>query len=299
MLYPWLEQTQQQLVKSVNANRFHHGQLFYGLPGVGKQVMVEQLANALLCLQPNSLTPCGQCKSCYLNQANTHPDKRVISVEGQSIGVDEIRSVSDFMSQSAAQNGAKVVVINDCHKMTTAAANALLKTLEEPSQRRYLLLTTSELAQLPATILSRCAKTDIVVKSPELATTWLGSIIDSQQYPWLDLFYAQPLLVSHWQNNDLLETVDKLYKFATSLKDSHNFSSLASILSKQPALTSVFILFLNAHLKAQLLNGLSFDAYQNIQLAVTEFLQNSTQVLGLNLSLAISRLAYSLQKNIN
>lgn len=299
MVYPWLEQTKQQLVKSFNAGRFHHGQLFYGLPGVGKQAMVEQLANSLLCLQSTNLSPCGQCKGCHLNQAATHPDKRVISVEGQSIGVDDIRSVSDFMNQSAAQNGAKVVVINDCHKMTTAAANALLKTLEEPSKQRFLLLTTSQLNQLPATILSRCAKMDIVVKSPQLAAQWLGSVIDNKQYQWLDLFYAQPLLVSHWQDNDLLETVDSLYKFATGLKDSHNFSNLANILSKQPALISVFILFLNAHLKAQLLNGLSFDAYQNIQLAVTEFLQNSTEVLGLNLSLAISRLAYSLQKNIN
>ena len=299
MPYPWLAQTQQQLLKSVNADRFHHGQLFYGLPGVGKQAMVEQLANALLCLQPKNLIPCGQCKSCHLNQANTHPDKRVINVEGQSIGVDDIRGVSDFMNQSAAQNGGKVVVINDCHKMTTAAANALLKTLEEPSKRRYLLLTISQLAQLPATILSRCAKTDIVVSSSDVTASWLGTIVDNRQYPWLDLFYAQPLLVSHWQESDLLETVDNLYKFATSLKDSHNFSSLANILSKQPALISVFILFLNDHLKAQLVNGLSFDAYQNIQLAVTEFLQNSTHVLGLNLPLAISRLAYSLQKNIN
>ena len=115
-----------------------------------------------MCVTCN-LVACGNCKSCLLNQAGTHPDKRVVKVDGQTIGVDEIRDITDFINHSAAQNGNKVVVLEQCHKMTTAAANALLKTLEEPSLRRYLLLTCEQIAQLPATILSRCAVHEIKV----------------------------------------------------------------------------------------------------------------------------------------
>lgn len=295
MTYPWLNDIEQQLSTSFAAGRFHHGQLFNGQQGVGKTALVEQLANALLCQQPNGVQPCGQCKSCQLNQAGTHPDKFNVVIEGQSIGVDDIRNVSHFMSHSAAQNGNKVVIIKDCHKMTTAAANALLKTLEEPSPERFLLLTSTATTQLPATILSRCSRTDVQVSDIVSAQQWLASlqIID---YPWLSLFYKQPLLVQAWQEAEQLESVDQLYKFATGLKQGHNFSALVGLINKDSELVRVFCLFISEQLKQQLVSGMDFDTYQQSQQALTEFYQNSTQVLGLNLPLAISRLAYSLRK---
>ncbi|MCQ8876497.1 DNA polymerase III subunit delta' [Pseudoalteromonas shioyasakiensis] len=294
MIYPWLSEIEQQLSTSLRTGRFHHAQLFNGQQGVGKTAMVEQLADALLCQQPSNIKACGQCKSCQLNQAGTHPDKFNVQVEGQSIGVDEIRTVSDFMSHSAAQNGNKVVIIKDCHKMTTAAANALLKTLEEPSPQRFLLLTTTTATQLPATILSRCSRTDVQVSDTDSTQQWLASlqIID---YPWLSLFYQQPLLVQAWQQADQLTTIEQLYKFATSLKQGHNFSELVDIINKDSELIRVFCLFVSDQLKQQLVSGMQFDAYQQAQQALTEFYQNSTQVLGLNLPLAVSRLAYSLR----
>lgn len=295
MTYPWLNDIEQQLSTSFAAGRFHHGQLFNGQQGVGKTALVEQLANALLCQQPNGVQPCGQCKSCQLNQAGTHPDKLNVVIEGQSIGVDDIRNVSHFMSHSAAQNGNKVVIIKDSHKMTTAAANALLKTLEEPSSQRFLLLTTNAASQLPATILSRCTKTDVEVGDVQEAQYWLASlqIID---YPWLNLFYQQPLLVQAWQQKEQLETIDRLYKFATELKQGHNFSALVDIINKDNDLVRVFCLFLTEQLKQQLIAGMEFDAYQQAQNALNDFYQNCTQVLGLNLSLAVSKLAYSLRR---
>lgn len=295
MIYPWLNTIEHQLSTSYSAGRFHHGQLFNGQQGVGKAALVEQLANALLCQQANGIQPCGQCKSCQLNHAGTHPDKFEVVVDGQSIGVDDIRTVSYFMSHSAAQNGNKVVIIKDCHKMTTSAANALLKTLEEPSSQRFLLLTTNAASQLPATILSRCAKTDVQVSDIHKAQHWLTSlkIIDT---PWLHLFYQQPLLVQTWQKKDQLDIIDQLYKFATELKQGHNFSALVDIIYKDNDLVRVFCLFLTEQLKQQLIAGMEFDAYQHAQQTVTDFYQNCTQVLGLNLSLAVSQLAYSLRR---
>jgi DNA polymerase-3 subunit delta' len=198
------------------------------------------------------------------------------------------------MHQSAAQNGNKVAIIENCEKMTTAAANALLKTLEEPSNSRFLILTTSQVAQLPATILSRCAKTEVKVTNSQLAKQWLSSL-DVPNYPWLSLFYSQPLQVKQWQQQNQLESIDTLYKFATEFKQSHNFKALVDIINKQPELVRIFTLFLSEQLKQQLLNGMSFEAYQVAQQALNDFLQNNIQILGLNLPLAVSRLAYTLR----
>ncbi|MGO2129019.1 MAG: DNA polymerase III subunit delta' [Pseudoalteromonas prydzensis] len=296
MIYPWLNDIHQQLTASFQAGRFHHGQLFNGQQGVGKRALVEQLANALLCSTAQNLVACGQCKSCHLNQAATHPDKYTVQADGQSIGVDDIRSVSDFMHQSAAQNANKVVVINDCHKMTTAAANALLKTLEEPSPQRFLLLTTNATAQLPATILSRCALSEVKVHDSAAAMQWIAQL-NVPAYPWLKMFTQQPLLVARWQQDQQLEVIEQLYKFATELKQGHNFSALVDIISKDNERVRVFSLFLNEQLKQQLLTGMDFDSYQNAQNALAEFVQNSTQILGLNLPLAVSRLAYRLRNS--
>lgn len=297
MPLPWLEPLQQQLAQSYSQHRFHHAQLFNGDKGVGKQHLVEQLADGLLCASANNLVACGHCKSCLLNQAGTHPDKRVVKVDGQTIGVDEIRDITDFINHSAAQNGNKVVVLEQCHKMTTAAANALLKTLEEPSLRRYLLLTCEQIAQLPATILSRCAVHEVKVNI-ETTTQWLASL-DIPNYSWLGLFSQQPLLVEQWQNEQQLESIDTLYKFATEIKDSHNFSALVDILNKDTSLVNVFTLFLTEHLKTQLVLGMDFFSYQKAQSAISEFIYNSSHVLGLNMPLAISQLAFSLRESHN
>ena len=305
MPLPWLHDTQATLsAKLIVAERFHHAQLFCGPIGVGKFELSDQLANALLCQNivqqsaaANSiLAPCGHCKSCLLTLAGTHPDKRLTQVDGQSIGVDDIRGISDFMNHSAAQNGNKVVVIENCEKMTTAAANALLKTLEEPSNSRFLILTTSQAAQLPATILSRCAKTDIKVINTQLAKQWLESL-QIKGYSWLPLFYSQPLQVKHWQEQSQLQSIDMLYKFATEFKQSHNFKVLVDIINKQPELVRIFTLFLSEQLKQQLMQGMSFEAYQIAQQALSEFLQNNTKILGLNLPLAVSRLAHILRNS--
>jgi len=175
-----------------------------------------------------------------------------------------------------------------------AAANALLKTLEEPSNSRFLILSTSQPAQLPATILSRCAKTDVKVTSTQLAQQWLESL-QIQNYPWLPLFYSQPLQVKQWQEQNQLQNIDTLYKFATEFKQSHNFKALVDIINKQPELVRIFTLFLSEQLKQQLLQGMSFEAYQEAQQALSEFLQNNTKILGLNFPLAVSRLAYILR----
>lgn len=172
MNLPWLAPINQQLVNLVNSNHLHHALLISGPDGVGKHVLAEQLACHLMCQQPTDHGHCGLCKSCLLVNSGHHPDLQRIVAES-SIGVDQIRDISHFMQSAAQQGGARVVLLPHAEKMTEAAANALLKTLEEPGERCFLLLQTAHEDMLLPTIRSRCQRW---VVSPQLnATTqqWL------------------------------------------------------------------------------------------------------------------------------
>jgi DNA polymerase-3 subunit delta' len=163
---PWLQQTQQQLIKLVNAQHLHHALLISGPMGVGKHLLAEQLASHLMCQQPIPTGACGHCKSCLLVKSGHHPDLQRVIAES-SIGVDQIREISHFMQSAPQQGGARVVLLAHAEKMTEAAANALLKTLEEPGDRCFLILQTAHEEMLLPTIRSRCQRW---VVSPQLNT---------------------------------------------------------------------------------------------------------------------------------
>ncbi|MBD1581326.1 DNA polymerase III subunit delta' [Pseudoalteromonas sp. S16_S37] len=298
-MYAWHETLWQQLAQSQRQHRFHHALLLHGLVGVGKQALATALAEALLCEQHQFLTSCGQCKSCALFKANTHPDLITIAPQGQSISVDEIRELASFVHHSAQQNGNKVAIIVNAHKMTHSAANALLKTLEEPNPGRYLLLTCDDISQLPATILSRCNKIQVAVNDRDLANEWIQQQLPSDiDYPWLNGFVDQPLKVQQWYLDNQLELIDMLYKFASDVKASHNFESVQRILSDTPELVDVLCLFIQQHLKASLLNGLALQAYNEAQKALNQFMADNKQILGLNQSLALSKLVNTIKRTI-
>lgn len=163
MQLTWLQAPLEQLWQLRVHDKLHHALLFTGVAGVGKGWLVQQLVQRLLCQRPEQ-APCGQCKSCLLLASGHHPDFLALQVDS-SIGVDTIRQVSSFFQQSSQQGGAKIVAIPAAHKMTEAAANALLKTLEEPGQQCYLLLQTDHPQRLLPTILSRCQAWPIATPS--------------------------------------------------------------------------------------------------------------------------------------
>jgi DNA polymerase-3 subunit delta' len=121
------------------------------------------------------------CKSCSLQQAGTHPDIILITPEekGKAIKIDAIRDLIE-MSGKTTQNGKqRVVIISPAEAMNRAAANALLKTLEEPVPSTQILMVTHALKRLPATILSRCQRLDFRQIPNEMASEWLESQLDA------------------------------------------------------------------------------------------------------------------------
>lgn len=170
-MLPWLEHTCQQLATLLNNHQLAHALLLSGIEGIGKRTLANYLADALLCSAAQR--PCGCCKSCLLRQAGNHPDLLVIDSSASSIGVDAVRQLSQFLHGSAQQQVNKVVLLPQAEKLTEPAANALLKTLEEPPQHSFIILTTAGAETLPATVLSRCQTWPVAAQFNNGAQQWL------------------------------------------------------------------------------------------------------------------------------
>lgn len=137
--------------------RIGHAYLFEGPSGTGKKELAIWTAKAVLCLNPTvENQPCNQCINCTRIQTNNHPDVMQVKPDGQSIKVDQIRYLKSEFSKSGIESARKVFIIEDAHKMTTGAANSLLKFLEEPEGKVTAFLLTTAKNRLLPTILSRC-----------------------------------------------------------------------------------------------------------------------------------------------
>ena len=165
MEHPWLVQHQDLLTQLVNNQMLPHALLITGVKGAGKQSLARWLMECLVCNQPiqqqSHLQACGHCKHCRLFQNESYPDSLILKPEGNHIGVDEVRAVNQFLQKTAMLGRYKTVIIEQADKMTIAAANALLKTLEEPNANCMLILLAPDSDALLPTIVSRCQVTDI------------------------------------------------------------------------------------------------------------------------------------------
>jgi DNA polymerase-3 subunit delta' len=148
------------LARAYSQGRFPHALLFVGPDGIGKQAFAVALAQALLCerREPVHLVPCGKCPSCLQVEADSHPDVLRVSrpEEKHELPIDAIRKLCHDLSLSPMRGSRRVAIVDDADDLSTEAANAFLKTLEEPPPGAVLILigTTPELHL--DTVLSRC-----------------------------------------------------------------------------------------------------------------------------------------------
>lgn len=173
-------------------DRQPHAFLFGGPAGIGKRRFAEAFADWLLCLKPRPGAACGECRSCQLRLAGSHPDRLLIEPEeeGKAIRIDAVRQLADFMAQTAQQGGRKVVMLHPAEAMNLNAANALLKSLEEPTAETYLLLITDQPSRLLPTIRSRCQVLSLTAPGHAEARSWLAA-----QLPELDTGQHDALLL--------------------------------------------------------------------------------------------------------
>lgn len=164
-----------------------HAILIRGQQGIGKLEFARLLAQALLCESRGGRgEPCGRCPSCNWFAAGSHPDFRELAPEAQEdaegsgerkasvwIGVPQVRELSDFITLTSHRDGHKVILLQPAESLNANAANALLKSLEEPPPRTIFLLVTHRPRYLLPTIMSRCRQVPLHTPPPALALEWL------------------------------------------------------------------------------------------------------------------------------
>ena len=174
---PWHDALWVQLHTAWRDKRWPHALLLHGPEGVGKHALALRLAHALLCDRPSTeWQGCGECASCKLLQSNTHPDFLMIAPEEdkQQISVDQIRESCAQLALTSYRRGYKVAIVAPAHQMTVAAANSLLKTLEEPAPNTSLILVTSRPGALLATLRSRCQQVAVRAPAEDIGLAWLA-----------------------------------------------------------------------------------------------------------------------------
>ena len=177
---PWQEAQWRQLQQSALQGRLPHALLLCGASGLGKEHFAFSFAQSSLCADRDADgQACGKCRHCRLVSSGHHPDFQWVRPEEGSksgdIKIETIRHFTDRASLTAHSADYKVIVIQPAHRMNSAAANSLLKTLEEPTPRTIILLLTDQPARLLPTIRSRCQT--LLFRPPERgeALSWLGS----------------------------------------------------------------------------------------------------------------------------
>lgn len=148
------------LVNAVESDRIAHAYIFVGPRGIGKTSVARIFAKALNCEQGPTASPCNQCDLCREIMQGHSMD--VIEIDGASNnGVDQIRDLRETAQYTAAKSRFKIYIIDEVHMLSTAAFNALLKTLEEPPDHVKFMFATTEVHKVPATILSRCQRFEL------------------------------------------------------------------------------------------------------------------------------------------
>jgi len=146
------------LKNAIAADRVAHAYLFAGSRGTGKTTLARLLAKAVNCLNPDPRKrPDNECESCKAVNENRFLD--LIEIDAASnTSVDDVRDLRDKINFSPSQGKYKIYIIDEVHMLSTAAFNALLKTLEEPPPHAIFVLATTEIHKIPATVLSRCQR---------------------------------------------------------------------------------------------------------------------------------------------
>jgi DNA polymerase-3 subunit delta' len=189
---PWLRPATDTLERAIASDHLAHAVLLHAAPGVGGDWLATWLAARVLCRAHGSVpAPCGACRDCQRVRAGEHPDCLVARPEGDSkeIRIEQVRALSSELTLSSHGGGYKVGILTPVDRMNRFAANALLKTLEEPTPGTLLVLVAGSTRNLPATILSRCSR--LPVRGPEraVAVSWLASQ-DSTVTDWSSVLDA-------------------------------------------------------------------------------------------------------------
>ena len=238
-LYPWHQQSYHQIISTFLQGRGHHALLFKTDSGLGTEQLIRHFAHWLLCHSPQQSQPCGQCKSCLLWQSGNHPDFHLLApIDDKDIGIDQVREITAKLQQFSQQGGNAVVYLAGAERLTEAAANALLKTLEEPNQNVYFLLEAPLQATMLATIQSRCQTWLVHTPEPSQAFEWLQTECPTAQPSEIEtalrLCHNRPLFCKTFLETDRLPSRKTFLQTFWRFYKSRDVFLLFSAFDKEP-----------------------------------------------------------------
>lgn len=214
--FVWQQDYWSQLIGQHRSGRLPHALLLAGEQGIGKYHLARAMAAYLLCRQPGE-TACGNCPSCSLFYAGTHPDLIEVMPEGEGkqIKIEQIRKLQSFAGKTAQQGGFRVVILQPADAMNMNAANALLKNLEEPGSNVLFILLSHRLSAVMPTIKSRCQQFSLPIPDRGQALDWLGGHLSSHAAlhaeKLLKMAQGNPLLAQELADDALHKQRDKLF----------------------------------------------------------------------------------------
>jgi DNA polymerase-3 subunit delta' len=304
-LYPWLETSYALWAKSIERQSIPTATLLVVKPGMGTQELVKQMAGSVLCRSAHK--PCGFCHDCALFAADNHPDFHQIGPEkgSKSIHVEQIRHVNRIAQESSQLGGYRVITITSADLMNDSAANALLKTIEEPAGNCCFILVTHKVSQLLPTIVSRCQQIAIPEPDQEKVAVWASEQVNAPIPPYIvKLNGYAPLSVVDF----MLEQQDKAFDLLATqfIQFLHQPDSelieLSKLIVKENERYLIWLWYLltdaqKYHFAVEQMDAIPYSAnvsqlcaypllYQQTQ-ALTLLLQKMQQFTGLNSELLV------------
>lgn len=249
-IFPWQQTAWQSLWQWKSNNGMPHALLFTGAQGVGKKHLAAELAYSLICTAPtHSGQTCGECSDCLLVKAGFHPDILFVEPEepGQAIKIDQVRHVVHFVNETALRGGYRVIIINPATAMNIYAANALLKTLEEPTENVLIILICEQSSRLLPTITSRCWRINLPKPKEDVAIKWLTNAIEYKEdnLPLiLKLAHGAPLRAKQIITDNLFLLRQDLYQGLIQLSRRENDPLLFAAQWQKNSIEVVLSLFL-------------------------------------------------------
>jgi DNA polymerase-3 subunit delta' len=174
---PWIVPATAQLAAAHRSGRLPHALLIHEAPGAGGDWLAHWAARLVLC-ERSGEAPCGQCRGCRRALAWQHPDLTLVAPieDSRQIRIEQLRDLAAELALTSHSGGYKVGVLTPADSMNRFAANALLKTLEEPPARTLLMLVASQPSRLPPTVLSRCQRIAVRAPARAEAVAWLTGV---------------------------------------------------------------------------------------------------------------------------
>ena len=219
--FPWQDVQWGRLISQMNSKKLPHALSLIGTSFIGKQNFAISFANFILCASPLKKTPCGKCKSCCLSRSGNHPDCIILKPDskGKNINVESIRDLDTFSSQTSQQGGWKVVIICPAESMNINAANALLKTLEEPKEKTLIMLVCHDSSRLLTTIKSRCQNLIFPVPNRTKVKFWLKKKLPDIQdiNELIEHANGRPILAMNLTETDFIEARNEFNDLLDSL----------------------------------------------------------------------------------